>query len=286
MADASGPFDGTPWAETEWYRHMPAAMKSGVIGTKVSGVANGALGWTASGRDITLTAGNANVGGAGYSRSTPLNAVSVPANSSGSLSRRDRLVLRRSLATKTVTPVVITGTAAASPVAPAITQNATTYDLKLFSFLTPPNSGTSLTSVIDERNWVSDGTVDQTIFSPFLGDTPGSSSPVTVGAAATNVVSVSVVIPEGLDEVRRIRVHGYVFCKTIAGVGLFLSLTSSAGFSVSRQINEGSLVGDYVFTRYDTNLTAGARTYNLQVQSSVNGQDVITRAPYISAEII
>lgn len=158
MADVSGPFDDSPWSETEWYRHMPAAMKSGVVGSKVSGVANGALGFTASGRDVTLTVGTANVGGAGYSRTAPTTSVSVPANANSSLARRDRLVLRRSLSTRTVVPTIITGTASASPVAPAITQNATTFDLKMFSFLTPANSGTTLTSIVDERTWVQDGT--------------------------------------------------------------------------------------------------------------------------------
>lgn len=265
---------------------MPAAMKSGVIGTKVSGVANGALGWVASGRDVNLTVGNANVGGAGYARTAPTTSVAVPANTNSSLSRRDRLVLRRSVTSKTVTPTVITGTPAASPVAPAITQNSTTFDLKLFSFLTPPNSGTALSSVIDERNWVSDGTIDEMIFSPFLGETQ-STAVVTVGPTFQNVVSVTVTVPEALDEVRRIRVHGYVFCQTASNTGSVVQFTSSRGWApIAKTVNEGSLNGDFVLTRYDTDLTPGTRTYNLQVRATIAGGSVLTRSPEIMCEII
>lgn len=285
MADVSGPFDGTSWAETEWYRHMPAAMKSGVIGIKVSGVANGALGFTASGRDVTLTVGNANVGGAGFSRTAPATSVAVPANTNASLSRRDRIVLRRSLSTHDVVPTIITGTAAASPVAPAITQNATTFDLKMFSFLVPPNSGTTLTSIIDERTWVSDGVADEAIFTPYLGEGTGTSG--TASDTPTTIASFSCDIPESLDSVRRIRVHGYAHVVTAAGIGATIRLTSSDGWAVNRSPNVGDQNCDMVITRYDTDLTSGPRTYNLQVDKTVSaGADLTWRAAYLSAEII
>ena len=156
MADTSGPFDGVPWAEAEWYRHMPSAMPSGVIGGPQTAATLGPLAWATSGLTVNLAVGNANVGGAGYSRGAPTTSVSVAANTNSTLFRRDRIVLRRSTATNNVVPTVIQGTPAATPVAPDITRNSTTFDLPLFSFLVPTNSGTALSSVVDERVWLSE----------------------------------------------------------------------------------------------------------------------------------
>jgi len=156
MPDVSGPFDGSPWAEVEWYRHLPSAIPSGVIGGPQNAATLGPLAWATSGLTITLAVGNANVGGAGYSRSAPTTAVAVAPNTNSTLFRRDRIVLRRSTATHDVKPVVIQGTAAATPVAPDITRNSTTFDLPLFSFLVPTNSGTALSGVVDERVWLSE----------------------------------------------------------------------------------------------------------------------------------
>jgi hypothetical protein len=285
VADASGPFDGSAWSEAEWYRHMPAGMKSGVIGSKVTSATAGALAWSASGLAVTLAIGTANVGGAGYSRTAPATAISVPANTNSTLSRRDRLVLRRSLTTHNVTPVIIQGTPAASPVAPALTFNATTFDLKMFSFLTPPNSGTTLTSVTDERAWVSDGTVDEDILTPLLGEATGASSG-TAGDTATSIVTTNITVPVALDSQRRIRVTGISFASTPAGVGLNITVSSSLGFAKTRSINTGSLGGDFIVTAFDTDLTAGARSYSVQVSTTVAGQTLTWRAPTISAELV
>lgn len=155
MPDSYGPFDGLPWAEADWHRTLAGTLPSGVIGDGAAiDPTAGALGWAASGLTLTPTAGTAIVGGAGYNRTAALTSVTGTANSHATFSRRDRLVLRRSLATHNVALVILPGTAAASPAPPALTRNATTFDLSLFSFLVPPNSGTALTGVVDERFWV------------------------------------------------------------------------------------------------------------------------------------
>lgn len=155
MPDTSAPWDGIQWAEADWYRHMALTMPSGVHGaTPATSATAGALAWANTGLTVTPAAGRANVGGAGYVRTAPLGSVSVTANAHASFSRMDRLVLRRSTATHTVTLVVIPGTAASSPTAPAITRDDTTFDLPLFSFLVPPASGTTISGVVDERAWV------------------------------------------------------------------------------------------------------------------------------------
>lgn len=156
MPDSSGPWDGSPWGEADWYRYMSVIAASGVVGTAGASATDGALAWSSVGLSITPAAGRAFVGGAGYSRTSPLGSVSASANTHTTFSRRDRLVLRRSTAAHAVTLTVIEGTPANAPVAPSYSRTDTVWDLPLFSFLVPPNSGTTLTSVQDNRVWLPD----------------------------------------------------------------------------------------------------------------------------------
>lgn len=154
MSDTSAPWDGNPWAEVDWYRHMVTTMPSGVLGSPAASATDGSLAWSASGLSITPAAGRANVGGSGYVRSAPLSSVTVTANTHASYNRIDRLVLRRDLSSHQTTLTVIAGTPASAPAVPAITQNDETFDLPLFRFTVPSTSGTTLTGVVDERAWV------------------------------------------------------------------------------------------------------------------------------------
>jgi hypothetical protein len=194
MPDVSGPFPDAPWAEAEWYRHMPSAMPSGVIGGPQTAPTLGPLAWATSGLSINLAVGNANVGGAGYSRGAPTSAVSVAANSNSTLFRRDRIVLRRSTATHNVVPTVIQGTPAASPVAPDITRNSTTFDLPLFSFLVPTNSGTALSGIVDERVWLSESAAPVTNYAighvPLANTSQVATTTALIAAVAVPAVSV------------------------------------------------------------------------------------------------
>lgn len=156
MTDIVGPFDTSTWSDTDWARHMLPVIRSGVIDAPQSSPTAGGLALLTSGLNVGLDQGRANVGAFGFSRTGAQTAnVAVPANTNSTLYRRDRLVLRRSLATNTIAPVLIQGTAAATPVAPSITQTDTVWDLPMFSFLVPPASGTILSGFIDERGWLS-----------------------------------------------------------------------------------------------------------------------------------
>ena len=159
MTDLYGPFDGTPWAQDQWYRHASAWAPSGVFGSSAAtSTTTGDLALTVSGRNVTIGTGRAWVRGAGFERTGTPASQAVSANTNTTLSRRDRVVLRRDLATKTIAPVLLTGTPAATPVAPSITQSETgQWDLLLYSFLVPPNSGTTLSGIVDERLWMDPG---------------------------------------------------------------------------------------------------------------------------------
>lgn len=151
-----GPFDGTPWAQDQWFRYAAAWAPSGVLDVPASSASAGSLGLTFSGLTPTLAAGRAWARGGGYELAGGSKTLpAVAANTNASLQRRDRIVLRRDLAAKTIALVQLQGTPAASPAAPALQQNETgQWDSPLFSFLVPPNSGTSISGIIDERQWL------------------------------------------------------------------------------------------------------------------------------------
>jgi len=69
--------------------------------------------------------------------------------------RVDRIVLRLDPVANTVTLTRLPGTAAASPSAPALTQiNDGVWDLPLWRFTVPASSGSPLTGLVDERQWI------------------------------------------------------------------------------------------------------------------------------------
>jgi hypothetical protein len=153
MAETYGPFDTVAWSQAQWYRFAASWAPSGVLDTPQTSLATGGLAVTASGLTLSLAAGRAWVRGAGYENDAT-KTISVTANATGN-ARIDRLVLRRDLSAKTVTTVVVQGTPAASPVAPALTQVETgQWDVSLCQWRTPASSGTTLTNFVDERVWI------------------------------------------------------------------------------------------------------------------------------------
>lgn len=345
MADVYGPFDSSTWAEADWYRSMTQALHSGVHGgTPATSTTTGYFAWQAVGLTITLAAGRANVGGAGYVRSATLTSVTTTANTHATFNRRDRIVARRSLATHNVTLVVITGTPSSSPEpAPAITRDDTYYDLPVFSFLVPPNSGTAIATVYDERIWVGNdgalqvasssvtsnlgnlgvlpagyrvrdsvgwiewtgsawsrglslgnsgtvtGLIAPTVASDaatkgyvdllgYLGFSNGGDRVITAGATCA---TVNVTIPAGLTTGTRIKVYGRAYCITGTGVGVNVSIGGT-----TRSINAGSLSGDVGVTIYDTDLTAGARSYGLIVSPTVASGSITIKSAEIFVEVV
>lgn len=158
MTDNYGPFNGAPWYETEWYDFAPSWASSGVIGTRAVSATSGEFAFAATGLSVSAGTGRAWVRGAGLKRTGTVPTHAVTANAHASWSRRDRLVLRRDLPNKTVTTAVVPGGPAASPASPALTQvEAGIWEVPLFSFLVPPNNGTTISGVVDERTWIGAG---------------------------------------------------------------------------------------------------------------------------------
>lgn len=154
MAETAGPFDTAAWSQDSWYRFAAGWAPSGVVDSPAASVSAGSFGLTASGLTLSLAVGRAWVRGGGYELSAAPKSISVTVNATGN-PRVDRLVIRRDLSAKTIAPVIIQGTPASSPVAPAVTQVETgQWDLPLFQFRVPASSGTTLTNFVDERAWV------------------------------------------------------------------------------------------------------------------------------------
>lgn len=153
MAETAGPFDTVAWSQDQWYRFAASWAPSGVLDVPAASVGTGSLAVTASGLTLTLAAGRAWVRGGGY-ENTAAKTISVTANANAN-ARRDRLVLRRDLSAKTITPVVLAGTPSASPALPSLTQvEAGQWDVPLCNWTTPASSGTTLTGFTDERAWI------------------------------------------------------------------------------------------------------------------------------------
>lgn len=183
MADVYGPFATAPWSDGEWSRFAPTWAPSGPIGTGAASATTGDWAFANTGLSVSAGTGRAWVRGFGITRTGTPATHTVTANTHASFSRRDRLVLRRDLAAGTVTTAVKAGTAASSPTVPSLTQvEAGVWEEALFSFLVPPNSGTTITGVIDERRWVSPdggGWLDQSASTLRLSSTVDASETST-----------------------------------------------------------------------------------------------------------
>lgn len=192
MADLVGPFDTAPWSMDQWYRFAPTWAPSGIIGTPASSLSTGNFAVT---NPAALTAsvaiGRAHVRGAGY-ETDAAKTLTVTANSHATFARRDRVVIRRDLAAKTVSVVRLTGTPASTPTAPALTQVDTgVWEIPVCSFLVPANSGTALSGFLDERTWVPD--TDSRRGDVTLGEAALAATVVPTASAGawTDVLSVT-----------------------------------------------------------------------------------------------
>lgn len=117
-------------------------------------------------------------------------------------------------------------------------------------------------------------------FPRALGDVIGNTDPT---AGSTNVVigSITATVPSGLPAGSKIKVTGTCYVVTPTGVGAVLTVGGN-----SRAINQGSMVGDVTVVYYDTNLTAGSRTWQMQLHSTVAGQTVTGRRPAMQVDIL
>lgn len=158
MAEQYFPFDSGPGAdsyEDRWRRMARVWAPSGVIGS----VASGAYGASISGLTVTIARGTSGfaeawVDGHMHRLVTADWSVTVPANANSN-DRVDRIVLRLNSVTNEIKLTHLQGTPAASPVAPAPTRIENgIWDVPLWQFTVPANSGAPIVGLFDDRVWV------------------------------------------------------------------------------------------------------------------------------------
>jgi hypothetical protein len=96
-----------------------------------------------TGMTVSIAAGSAWINGYRYENTEALNKTLSTAN--GSYPRIDRIIIRWSLLNRSITAAVLTGTAASSPIAPALTRSTDVYELCVAEILVP-QAATSITS--------------------------------------------------------------------------------------------------------------------------------------------
>lgn len=153
MAETSYPFPAVPATVSRWGRMARTFAPPHVVGT----LAQNSYGLTVAGLNLTIGRGSLGVAEAfvrGFFHVLDVAdwTVAVPANTNATLSRIDRIVLRLDPSTETVVLALVQGTPAASPVAtPLVQGDSGIFELPLWRFTVPPNSGSPVTGLIDER---------------------------------------------------------------------------------------------------------------------------------------
>ncbi len=120
-----------------------------------NGVFNNELKVTAN-NDMTITveAGDANIEGYRYTNTEDL--IKTIDNADGTLSRIDNVVLRLDLTNRLISILVVKGSFAASPEAPALVRNTTTYDLRLAKITISPGATSIAQADIEDTRLNSD----------------------------------------------------------------------------------------------------------------------------------
>jgi hypothetical protein len=191
VAESAYPFPQTPATVSRWARMARLFGPSSVLGNKDSNP----YGLTVNGLTATIgrgTSGRAEAFVRGFMHT--LDAAdwvhAVPANTDPN-PRIDRIVARLDLATETVTLRRLPGAPAATPAVPALTQTDTVWDLPLWRFTVPGNSGAPLASLVDDRyfadvdtGWQGASATAGDVTASWLARTPSLAGNVSWNAVA------------------------------------------------------------------------------------------------------
>ena len=157
-----GVYDRTYNAD-DYSDNLAVVISSGVLRS-----ANDDLKVTANGLNLSVSAGRAWIKGHYYKNDSTYALPAISAPTGGS--RIDRVILRfdKTITVRSITIQYLTGTAATSPVAPALTRNDNIYDLCLAEITIAANA--SSVGVIDKRpdtdlcGWVYSTSGDNSFF--------------------------------------------------------------------------------------------------------------------------
>jgi len=107
----------------------------------------------------------------------------------------------------------------------------------------------------------------------------------TVGTTSSPLLNVTVTIPDKLSSDRRVKITGGVFMATNTGIGSQTYLANGSTTLVNRQVDQSGSY-DAVLVYYDSDLTAGSRTYTVRAACTTTSQVATYRSPHIEVEIV
>ncbi len=159
MTQTYFPFDsgaGASITEAQWYQMARKWLGSGVLPDELDELEVYA---DSSGMQVKVKSGQAWMEGHFYESDAEETLAIAAADASNP--RIDRVVVRLDRVANTIALAVVTGTAAASPSAPALTQNSSTWELALAQ-VSVSAGATSIAAgdVTDERSYASNGVSD------------------------------------------------------------------------------------------------------------------------------
>ena len=175
MTETYFPFDagaGSSIYEAQWGTMMRHVLSTGVIRSRQSAFDLNLLEVYAdtSGMQVKVKTGSAFIDGFFYSTDAELTKSITAADATND--RIDRVVLKLDRAANKISVVVLTGTPAASPVPPTLTQTLTgVYEMQLAQVLVGDNVSTINAGDVTDERLFNDGGFDQrTITFPLIDD--------------------------------------------------------------------------------------------------------------------
>ena len=289
MTETYYPFDagaGSSVSESGWSEMAPLWARDGVnYFDYQDGL--GKLAATASGTNmnVSIASGRAWVHGFFYKNDASLSKTLSAAHAT--LNRIDRVILRLDRSGNTVTAQVLTGTPGASPSAPALTKNATTWEISLCQvYVAAAVTTISNSNITDEREFTFPGTgivpgreLEITRFvPPFSGITAAKIEAWESGGAGTAKIVRHLLRLEKLaSPVENGRMIDWVIREYVFGTPVLRLLGRMSSASVSKAIRLKAYCGK--IRENDTSVqnvvfdTANAATFN--VNDTANKEFVI-----------
>lgn len=123
--------DDRVYFSEDFARYFKKYFTNGVFNNELKVTANNDM-------TITIEPGDANIEGYRYTNTEDL--IKTIDNADGTLSRIDNVVLRLDLTNRLISILVVKGSFASSPEAPALVRNTTTYDLRLAKITISPGA--------------------------------------------------------------------------------------------------------------------------------------------------
>lgn len=158
MTFSYGPYSsggGSSLTDAEWGEFGKALLGTGVIkGALIAGSAGNDFAVTAPGSGMTVNVGTGQAMAYGHWCENDASSSQAISAADPTNPRIDRVVLRHDVTAKTVSIVVLAGTAAPSPSAPTLTQTPSTWELSLCQVAVGAGvSAISSGNITDERTY-------------------------------------------------------------------------------------------------------------------------------------